>query len=76
MQIQKPLNKTLEEIDIDSSFKVKAKRMELHTLQDVMDKDLNVLKGHAEFTMTWYMQLLSILKNEKLIDDFQKKLYG
>lgn len=75
MQEKEILNKTIQELNTDSIFKSQAEKMGLITLKDVMDVDLNALKLHIDFTMMWYADLLIILKEENLLDDFQNKLY-
>lgn len=75
MQEKEILTRTIQELNTDSIFTTQAEKMGLITLKDVMDVDLNTLKQHIEFTMMWYTDLLLILKNANLLEDFQDKLY-
>ena len=76
--MQKTSNSTklLANLDASDDFKSRAASMGINCLQDVLDQDVRQLKAHPLFTYVWYTDLLSLLKKEGLLDDFQDKLSG
>lgn len=66
--------KLLTNLHASKEFKSRAAKMGLRSLQDVLDQDLRLLKKHPFFSYVWYTDLLNILNNEGLLDDFQKRL--
>lgn len=68
------LNKSINDIEVDLSFKAQAKKMGISTLRDIMAMGISKLKAHPEFTYIWYTDMLQILKQENLLDLFQNQL--
>lgn len=75
------LNKSINDIqfdldfELDQKFREQAKKIGIHTLNDVMEMSLSSLKAHPDFTYLWFAALLQILEDEDLLDAFQAKLY-
>jgi len=67
-------SKKIEDLIVDPAFIAKAEQMNIFTLQDVLECDQQKLKENPAFTYSWYVLLLKILKQEKLMDIFQKNL--
>lgn len=68
------LNKSINDIEVALNFKVKAEKMGISTLRDIMAMGISRLKEHPEFTYIWYTDLLAMLKQENLLDSFQNQL--
>jgi hypothetical protein len=76
MQIQNNSPKRIADLDVSDDFKTRAENMGIHCLQDVLDRDILQIKAHPQFTYLWYTDLLNILQQENLLDEFQDKLSG
>lgn len=67
-------SKKIEDLIVDPAFIAKAQQMKIFTLQDVFECGQQKLKENPAFTYSWYAVLLKILKQEDLMDIFQKNL--
>ena len=74
MPIQNQTQKRIAVLDVSDNFKARAASMGLNCLQDVLDQDVRLIKAHPQFTYLWYTDLLNILEQEDLLDEFQDKL--
>lgn len=74
MQGKGNLLQDLSTLNVSEAFVSQSAAMALHTLADVMAEDVNRLRQHKEFSITWYQQLLTLLDQQGLLDDFEKKL--
>lgn len=66
--------KSLLELGVSDDFRQRAASMNIHCLQDVLDQNLSEIKAHPAFNYIWYTDLLSLLKKEGLLDEFQDRL--
>jgi hypothetical protein len=67
-------HKNIADLEASKDFKARAQRMGLHCLQDVLNQDIQQLKAHNQFNYIWYTDLLNLLKQEGLLDEYQNKL--
>lgn len=67
-------NKLLALVEASTEFKKKAAELGLVKLKDVLTIELNKLKAKPQFTYMWYTELLRVLKQENLLDQFQSRL--
>lgn len=74
MQGKGNLLQDLSTLNVSETFVSQSAAMALHTLADVMAADISRLRQHEEFTVTWYQQLLNLLDQQGLLNDFEKKL--
>jgi len=66
--------KSLLELGVSDDFRQRAATMNIHCLQDILNQELSKLKTHPAFNYLWYTDLLSLLKKEGLLDEFQDRL--
>jgi len=67
------INIPLAELNIDALFVEQCRRLGLGTLNDVLDSTLESLSKKKDFTYTWYADLLALLKEHGLLDEFQQR---
>jgi hypothetical protein len=67
------LKRPLSEFDLPIVFIEQARRIGIHTLQDMMDITLNQLQQHKEYDAVWYGEMLSLLKEYNLLRQYQDK---
>ncbi|WP_316777970.1 hypothetical protein [Pedobacter antarcticus] len=67
------INIPLAELNIDALFVEQCRRLGLGTLNDVLDSTLESLSKKKDFTYTWYADLLTLLKEHGLLDEFQQR---
>lgn len=58
---------------MDTLFVEQSRRLGLVTLGDVLDSRLETLSKKKDFTYTWYADLLALLKEQGLLDEFQQR---
>jgi hypothetical protein len=68
------LNQPLSELAVSTEFVKRAEILGLHSLEDVMSVDINQLKQETSFSYQWYADLLNLLKEIELLDEFQDRL--
>lgn len=67
------LNTPLSKFNTEQDFLRRSHQLSIHTLNDIMQADLENLKQHKDFSYTWYADILTILKSQNLLNEFQKK---
>lgn len=74
MQPSRITTKTIQETDLSPEYKDQSERIGIKSLKDFLHADIPQLRQHPEFTMLWYTELLKVLKEENLLDEFQARL--
>ena len=54
-------------------FVERAEKLGLVNIDDLMSVNLENLKAHREFNYTWYAEMLTMLKGQGLLQEFQKR---
>lgn len=67
------INIPLTELNLDALFVEQSRRLGLTTLGDILDSKLETLSKKKDFTYTWYADLLDLLKEHGLLDEFQQR---
>ena len=67
------INIPLAELNLDALFVEQCRRLGLATLNDVLDSSLESLSKKKDFNYTWYADLLELLKEYGLLDEFQQR---
>jgi hypothetical protein len=67
------INIPLAELNMDALFVEISRRLGLITLGDVLNARLETLSKKSEFNYTWYADLLDLLKEHGLLDEFQQR---
>lgn len=67
------INIPLAELNIDALFVEQCRLLGLDTLNDVLDSKLESLSKKKDFTYTWYAELLGLLKEHGVLDEFQQR---
>lgn len=67
------INIPLAELNIDAHFVERSCRLGLVSLRDVLNSRLETLSKKKDFTYSWYAQLLDVLKEHGLLDEFQQR---
>lgn len=68
------VNVPISELPVTLDFIRQAKTLGLETLSDILEANLPELKRKKEFSYLWYADLLNLLKELNLLDQFQKGL--
>jgi hypothetical protein len=74
MQPQPNTFKSIQETDLSPEYKIQSEQMGILSLGDFLYANIPLLRQHPDFTMLWYTELLKILKQEHLLDEFQSRL--
>jgi hypothetical protein len=64
---------TFLKLGMAGDFNERAEKLGLFNLGDLMSVNLAKLKAHREFNYTWYAEMLSMLKSQGLLQEFQKR---
>ncbi len=64
---------SLAKLKTDSEFLMRAKRMGLETLADIMETKLPELRKKQDFSYVWYASLLELLKEQGLLEEFERR---
>jgi len=75
METNDNISRPIDELDVSTEFKERAKKLGIRTLGDVLNSDIRDYKAHSEFDPFWYIQLLALLKKENVLEDFQRRLF-
>ena len=67
------LDISLASLRSDADFVERARRLGLETLGDVLDVRLPPLRKKKDFSYMWYAELLELLKEQGLLDEFQHR---
>ncbi|MCY1519361.1 hypothetical protein D9M68_541110 [compost metagenome] len=67
------INIPLAELNLDALFVEQSRRLGLATLGDILDSKLESLSKKKDFTYTWYADVLDLLKEYGLLDEFQQR---
>ncbi len=67
------INIPLAELNLDALFVEQSHRLGLATLGDILDSRLETLSKKKDFTYKWYADLLCLLKENGLLDEFQQR---
>jgi hypothetical protein len=73
MERPQDLETPFSQLNVTKDFTEQAAQLGFSTLQDVLDADFNRIKQHKDFTYVWYGDLLSLLKQKGLMEQFQEK---
>jgi hypothetical protein len=68
------INVAISELPVTPDFIRRAKMLGLETLSDILDADFPLLKRKRDFSYLWYADLLNLLKELDLLDQFQDGL--
>lgn len=66
-------NISLTALPIDTDFILRANRMGLETLNDIMTVKLPDLRKKKEFTYLWYADMLAMLDKHGLLEEFERR---
>ncbi|MFD2964358.1 MULTISPECIES: hypothetical protein [Olivibacter] len=66
-------NIPLTELNLDALFVEQSRRLGLVTLADVINSKIETLSKKKDFTYTWYADLLTLLKEQGLLSEFQQR---
>jgi len=72
MQKKGNLYKDIATLHADEAFVSKCRSMGLNTLEDVMKKGPSRLRKKPEFNILWYTDMLSLLDEQGLLEDYEK----
>ena len=64
---------TFLKLGMAGEFTERAEKLGLFNLGDLMSVNLAKLKAHREFNYMWYAEMLTMLKNHGLLNEFQKR---
>ncbi|MDR6943691.1 hypothetical protein [Mucilaginibacter pocheonensis] len=64
---------TFLKLGMAGEFTERAEKLGLFNLGDLMSVNLAKLKAHRDFNYTWYAEMLAMLKNHGLLNEFQKR---
>ena len=64
----------IADLNMSEAFVERSGRLGLATLADIMAADFRLLKKKRDFSYMWYADLLNMLKQRELLDEFQQKL--
>lgn len=64
---------SLTKLKTDADFLMRAKRMGLETLADIMETKLLILRKKKDFSYIWYASLLELLKEHGLLEEFERR---
>ncbi|RZK42661.1 MAG: hypothetical protein EOO90_06380 [Pedobacter sp.] len=67
-------NKSILDTGLSQKYIDQSEKLGIRSLNDFMTADVALLKKHPEFSMLWYTELLKILDQENLLQEFQQKL--
>jgi len=67
------INIPLADLNLDAIFVEQCRRLGLATLGDVLYSKLESLSKKKDFTYTWYADVLDLLKEYGLLDEFQQR---
>lgn len=73
MTEDKKLKFSFLKLGMASEFVERAEKLGLSDLGDLMSVNLSKLKSHREFTYSWYSEMLTMLKAQGLLKEFQKR---
>lgn len=63
----------LSRLEIKSDFINRAQKLGLNTIDDIMNVNLSLLRKNKDFSYLWYSELLQILEDRGLLDEFEKR---
>ena len=66
-------NTRLADMKLDLHFVTQSRRLGLITLGELMDFKMETLCVKKDFTYTWYADVLALLKEKGLLEEFQKR---
>jgi hypothetical protein len=66
-------NMPLTELNLDTLFVEQSHRLGLTTLSNILDSRLETLSRKKDFTHIWYADMLDLLKEHGLLDEFQQR---
>ena len=66
-------NTRLADMNLDVHFVTQSRRLGLITLGELMDSKMETLWVKKDFTYTWYADVLALLKEKGLLEEFQKR---
>lgn len=72
MQKMGNLYQDISALTNDEDFISKCKTMNIRTLEDILKKGPAQIRKDPGFTMLWYTDLLEILKQQNLLEDYEK----
>lgn len=64
---------SLTTLKTDADFIMRANRMGLETLGDIMDSKLPILRKKKDFNYLWYATLLALLEEQGLLEEFERR---
>jgi len=66
-------NINLSTLEIAPDFITRAHKLGLNTIDDIMNVNLPLLRKNKYFNYLWYSELLQILDDRGLLDEFEKR---
>ncbi|WP_312338107.1 MULTISPECIES: hypothetical protein [Sphingobacterium] len=63
----------LTSFNFDKEFLLRAHKLGISTIEDIMNVNLLTLRQNENFTYHWYFELLQFLERQGLIDQFVRK---
>lgn len=66
-------NINLSTLEIAPDFITRAQKLGLNTIDDIMNVNLPLLRKNKYFNYLWYSELLQILDDRGLLDEFEKR---
>ncbi|WP_183573818.1 hypothetical protein HDF18_08410 [Mucilaginibacter sp. X5P1] len=70
------LKSSFKKLGMGAQFIQQAERLGVHTLGDIMKANLPALKQNKEFTYSWYIDVLNLLKKHNLLRKFQERQWS
>ncbi|MEZ2334730.1 hypothetical protein AB6735_03810 [Mucilaginibacter sp. RCC_168] len=67
------LNFSFLKLGMAGEFVERAEKLGIFNLGDLMSVNLAKLKAHREFNYLWYAEMLTMLKGQGLLHEFQKR---
>lgn len=63
----------LSSLDIDKEFLIRANKLGITTIEDIMNVNLPILRKNEDFNYHWYFELLQFLDRHGLMDQFVRR---
>lgn len=64
---------SLSSLDIDKEFLIRANKLGISTIDDIMNVNLPILRKNEDFNYLWYFELLQLLESKGLLEEFEKR---
>lgn len=63
----------LSSLDIDKEFLIRANKLGISTIEDIMNVNLPILRKNENFNYLWYFELLQFLESQGLMNQFVRR---